>query len=63
MIAIINNNNLEEILEDINNVLFNTVTPKSLAHSLCMELEEYIENGASEEFIYREMAQMIKENT
>ena len=63
MIAIINAGNSEEVLEDINNMLFNCVEPKSLANSLYMELEEAIENGATEEYIYREMDQMIKDNT
>ncbi len=63
MIAIINdsNANIEEILEDINNQLFNCISPKIVAHGLYNQLEEAIENGATEEYIYREMTALIKE--
>ena len=63
MLAIINGPEqvMEEILEDINNQLFNCVQPKIVAAGLFYQLEEAIENGATEEYIYRELHSLIKE--
>ena len=61
MQAIINTPDLEVILDDINNIVFNVVEPKSLAKTIWLELEEMVYDGASEAFIYDEMARKISE--
>ena len=61
MLALINSGNYEEVMEDINNTIFNAVEPKSMAKVCWAELENYAENGASEEFLYREMNDMINQ--
>ena len=61
MMAIINLPNQEEIIDDLNNQIFNCIEPKSLARVYWSTLEEYIYGGISEETAYMYVRKWIKE--
>ena len=63
MMAIINLPNQEEIIDDLNNQIFNCIEPKVLARAYWSTLEEYIYGGISEETAYMYVNKWIKEET
>ncbi len=61
MIAIINQQNQEEVIYDLNVQLFN-VLPKPLARVYWRELDEMIQGGLDEETAYTYVNRWIKEH-
>ena len=62
MLAVINQQNYEEVEYDLNCMVFNVIEPKSQARVVWAEVEDYLYNGASEEFLYRLVGERIKDN-
>lgn len=62
MPAVINLPNREEIEYDLNVTIFNVIEPKSQARLVWEEVEYYLLEGASEEFLYQLMKERIKEH-
>ncbi len=62
MLAVINQQNYEEVEYDLNCMVFNVIEPKSQARVVWAEVEDYLYNGASEEFLYRLVEERIKDN-
>jgi hypothetical protein len=62
MMALINTPQYEEVMEDLNNICFSVIEPKSIARNVWSMLEEYASGGSTEEFLYRELHLMIKLN-
>lgn len=60
MMAAMNTPAGEEILEDINNIVFSALE-KPYSRTIWAELEEAYYNGASEEYLYNELERIIKE--
>ena len=61
MLALINTASYEEVMEDLNNIIFNVIEPKSLASLYYDELEDIAIGGATEEYLYNELSLMTQE--
>jgi len=61
-LAIINLSNQEEIIADLNNQIFNCLTPKSHAQGRWIEMEDMIAGGIEEHTAYSYLIQWINEH-
>ena len=60
-LALINTPVYEEAMDDINNIIFNIIDINSVASAIYDQLEQAAIGGATEEWLYREMSQLIRE--
>jgi len=61
MLALINTPVYEEVMDDLNNIIFSAIEPKSIAHQTWDIIEAYASEGSTEEFLYTELEYLIKE--
>lgn len=61
MMSIINLPNHEKIIDDLNNLVFNTIEPKSSAGIVWQQCEDLIYGGATEEFMYNYVYEVIEQ--
>ena len=62
MMAIINLPNQEEIIYDLNNMVFNIIEPKSTARVVWQQCQDLISGGATEAFMYDFVSEQISIN-
>ena len=55
--------NRQEILDNINNVIFSVVDIRLIAERLWVEIKRSYYNGATETELYDQLAQLMKENS
>ena len=55
--------NRQEILDDINNVIFSLVDIRLIAERLWVEIKRSYYNGATETELYAQLAKLMKENS
>lgn len=60
MLALINTLAYEEVMEDLNNQIFNCIGPKSMAKIVWIEVEEMAAEGSTEEFLYNYVKEEIE---
>jgi len=58
--AIINLGNQQEIIDDLNNIVFSLIDNKYNAEAAWNEVEEFISNGCTEDFIYAELPMILE---
>ena len=62
MMAIINSPDQEDIIEDLNNIVFNVIEPKAAARVVWDQCGELISGGATEAFMYDFVSEQISIN-
>jgi len=61
-LALINTPVYEEVLEDINNIVHNSVETSAEANVIIAMLEDMASEGSTEEFLYSEMGHLIRQS-
>ena len=61
MLALINTPSYEEVMEDITNIVCNSVETTAEANIIIAMLDDMASEGSTEEFLYSEMGRMIRQ--
>ena len=61
MLALINTTSYEEAMEDITNIVCNSVETTAEANIIIAMLDDMASEGSTEEFLYSEMGRMIRQ--
>jgi len=59
-LAIINLPNEQEVLDDLNNIIFSVIDNNTMAQAAWDEVQELISGGATEEYVYGELPHILK---